>query len=88
MSTDRVLQAGIGDAAGPGMTTARRAPDQRPEFRTSSACSDGTCVGVARDGDDVLVADTKPGPSAPLRFTRAEWAAFVAGVKNGEFDLD
>ena len=32
--------------------------------------------------------DTKDMDLGPLRFTRAEWAAFVAGVKIGEFDVD
>lgn len=55
--------------------------------RTSSFCSDGTCVGVAIDHDEVRVVDTKNGDAAGLRFTPAEWAAFVAGVKAGEFDI-
>jgi hypothetical protein len=55
--------------------------------RTSSFCSDGTCVGVAIEHDEVAVVDTKAGDAPPLRFTPAEWAAFVAGVKAGEFDL-
>lgn len=38
-------------------------------------------------GESVEVVDTKAvGPA--LRFTREEWAAFVAGVKAGEFDLE
>jgi hypothetical protein len=27
-------------------------------------------------------------PADKLYFTEAEWSAFVAGVKDGEFDLD
>ncbi|MEJ2863486.1 DUF397 domain-containing protein [Actinomycetospora flava] len=53
--------------------------------RRSSFCSDGGCVGVAMAGDEVRVVDTKS--SEALRFTPEEWAAFVAGVKAGEFDL-
>ena len=34
---------------------------------------------------EVRVVDTKS--SEALRFTPEEWAAFVAGVKAGEFDL-
>ncbi|MFC5139519.1 DUF397 domain-containing protein [Actinomycetospora rhizophila] len=60
-------------------------PSADPSVRTSSFCSDGACVGVAIEGDAVRVVDTKS--SAALRFTPAEWAAFVAGVKAGEFDL-
>ena len=62
------------------------AEETRP--RTSSFCSDGGCVGVTLEAEAVAVVDTKQPGAAPLRFTRAEWAAFVAGVKNGEFDLD
>jgi len=56
--------------------------------RISSFCSDGNCVGVAIGADEVRVVDTKSGDDQQaLRFTLAEWAAFVAGVKAGEFDL-
>jgi hypothetical protein len=53
--------------------------------RISTFCSDGACVGVAIEGDEVRVVDTKS--SEALSFTPSEWAAFVAGVKAGEFDL-
>ena len=53
---------------------------------TSSFCSGHGCVGVASTPDGVAVVDTKT--SARLTFTVSEWAAFVAGVKAGEFDLD
>lgn len=53
---------------------------------TSSFCSGHGCVGVASTPDSVTVVDTKT--SARLTFSTAEWAAFVAGVKAGEFDLD
>jgi len=44
------------------------------------------CVGVAMGSDAVHVTNTTtPGPIA--QFSRAEWSAFIAGVKNGEFDL-
>lgn len=55
--------------------------------RTSSFCSDGDCVGVAIEPGEVRVVDTKSGDAPALRFTASEWAAFVAGVKAGEFDL-
>lgn len=55
--------------------------------RTSSFCTDGTCVGVAIEHDAVHVVDTKTEDTSTLRFTLSEWSAFVAGVKAGEFDL-
>lgn len=49
------------------------------------ACESAHCVKVKfLDDGSVLMASTKePGD---LLFTRAEWDAFVAGVKLGEFD--
>lgn len=44
-----------------------------------------TCVEVAYDGDDVLVRDGRNPGGPALRFTAAEWAAFVDGVDAGEF---
>jgi hypothetical protein len=57
-------------------------------WRTSSHSNNGTCVEVADlpDGGR-LVRDTKNGKDGPvLRYTAAEWHAFIAGVKAGEFD--
>ncbi|GAA4734110.1 hypothetical protein GCM10023199_08880 [Actinomycetospora chibensis] len=59
--------------------------DVQVPVRTSSFCSDGSCVGVAIGSDEVRVVDTKS--EGVLSFTTREWAAFVAGVKAGEFDL-
>ncbi|MCF7551666.1 DUF397 domain-containing protein [Pseudonocardia sp. WMMC193] len=55
----------------------------------SSKCSIGNCVEVAKDLDgSILVRDSKSLPGGPvLSFTRAEWAAFLSGVHDGEFDL-
>jgi hypothetical protein len=58
------------------------------EFRVSSFCSYGDCVEVGRADDGaVLVRDTKDRAQQALAFTDEEWAAFVAGVKAGEFDF-
>jgi hypothetical protein len=65
------------------VTSAHRRRD--PAVRISSFCSDGDCVGVAIGPDEVRVVDTKS--EGALSFTAKEWAAFVAGVKAGEFDL-
>jgi hypothetical protein len=60
------------------------------EFKTSSFCSLGDCVEVGRAHDgSFAVRDTKDAErTATLTFTNAEWAAFVAGVKAGEFDAN
>jgi len=58
------------------------------EFRASSFCSFGNCVEVGRSADGaVLVRDTKDRAQPALSFTDEEWAAFVDGVKAGEFDF-
>jgi hypothetical protein len=47
----------------------------------------GNCVEVAfLPQGGVAVRDTKDRSRAPHRFTAAEWDAFVAGVRAGEFD--
>jgi predicted secreted Zn-dependent protease len=56
-------------------------------WRKSTTSMSGDCVEVARDGDMTLVRDSKDPRGPVLAFTAAEWAAFLAGVKAGEFDL-
>lgn len=46
----------------------------------------GACVEVADLGDGHRAVRDSKDPSGPvLRFTPAEWAAFTAGVRDGEF---
>jgi hypothetical protein len=53
----------------------------------SRACSSDGCVEVARLADGgVALRDSKDTGKAAHVFDRDEWAAFVTGVKNGEFD--
>ena len=49
----------------------------------------GACVefAVLRDGG-LAVRDSKDPEGARLAFTADEWAAFTAGVRAGEFDVD
>jgi hypothetical protein len=56
------------------------------EWQRSSFCDAGSCVEVADDGAEWRVRDGKNPGGAMLVFDRSEWAAFVAGVKAGEFD--
>lgn len=57
-------------------------------WRRSSFCGpNGPCVEVKiNDYGDRLVRDSKHPLWQGLRFTPAEWDAFVQGVKAGEFD--
>lgn len=60
-----------------------------PRWRKASAsASNGSCVELADLGDGVVgVRDSKLGNDSPvLQFSRSEVAAWLAGVKDGEFD--
>lgn len=56
---------------------------------SSSGKFDGNsnCVEVAFVPNAVGVRDSKNPTQSVLQFTRSEWAAFIQGVKAGEFDL-
>ncbi len=56
-------------------------------WQKSSGCNGGACVEVSLAGDGAAMRDSKDHEGTVLRFTPAEWAAFTAGVKAGEFDL-
>ncbi len=56
-------------------------------FKSSRSSANGQCVEVATNLPGVVaVRDTKNRDGGTLVFTDAEWAAFVAGAKDGEFD--
>jgi len=55
---------------------------------TSRACNNSACVQVAHlPGGMVAVRDSKDTVKPAHVFDGEEWAAFVTGVKAGEFDL-
>jgi hypothetical protein len=62
-------------------------PVEKLSWRKARRCSAGACVEVARDGDQILVRDSKAPESAPLRFSRKEWEHFVTGAREGDFDF-
>ncbi|MCD9145948.1 DUF397 domain-containing protein [Streptomyces albireticuli] len=53
------------------------APDPTTEERVEIAYLDGGAVAMRSSAD----------PDTVLRYTEAEWHAFVLGVRDGEFDL-
>lgn len=57
-------------------------------WRKASYCNGATaCVEVATLPDGgVLLRDSKDPDGPTFRFTSAEWVAFTAGVRDGEFD--
>lgn len=60
-------------------------------WRKSSFSGNGgaSCVEVAGRDGMILVRDTKDHGKGPVhRYTPDEWRAFIAGVRNGEFDLN
>jgi hypothetical protein len=60
----------------------------RLDWRTSSFSADsgGSCVEVAPTPTGVAIRDTKDRTRAPHLHSATAWRAFVAAVRNGEFD--
>lgn len=55
---------------------------------SSHSGNQGDCVEVRPAvGGGVEVRHSKHPDAATIHYTDAEWAAFIAGVKDGEFDL-
>lgn len=61
---------------------------QPADFHRSSACGwAGSCVGVAVRGGIIAVTNTNDTRRRTVRFNKQEWSDFLAGVKNGEFEV-
>ncbi|GAA1646661.1 DUF397 domain-containing protein [Actinoplanes couchii] len=57
------------------------------QWRKSTHSSSGACVEVAPQPEQIMVRDSKDPGGPVLTFNRREWAAFISGAKDGEFDL-
>lgn len=55
-------------------------------WQKSSYCGGGECVEVSAQSPAVAIRHSVDPNGNVLRFTRAEWRAFIAGIKAGEFD--
>ena len=55
-------------------------------WRKSSRSGNNGCVEVALAADEIAVRDSKDRDGPVLRFTAHEWGAFLAGVRDGEFE--
>ena len=57
-------------------------------FRKSShsGAANNNCVEVAVGTDKVVVSETNAPQGTERTYTPEEWAAFVGGVKDGQFD--
>ena len=62
--------------------------DDREYRKSSFSNRDRHCVMISMDENAVFVKDSKDMRLEGLRFTKAEWVAFVEGVKAGEFDTE
>jgi len=61
--------------------------DSTPWIKASVSSGDGNCVEMRRHDGMIEVRDSKDGDEGPvLRFTNAEFAAWLDGVNKGEFD--
>lgn len=54
---------------------------------TRSGPNTDMCVEVANTGEGIAVRDSKDKTGPVLTFTTGEWDAFLAGAKDGEFDI-
>lgn len=62
--------------------------DDRLIWRRSSGCVGGDCVEVAfPPSGEVAMRNSHDPDGVTLRFTRTEWAEFMDGARNGEFNL-
>ena len=56
-------------------------------WHKSSYSSANGCVEVVLEEDGVAVRDSKDPGGPVLQFTAHEWQAFLAGARDGEFNL-
>ena len=54
--------------------------------KATHSTATGACVEVAPTADGVLVRHSNQPDGAVVAYSRAEWCAFLSGVKAGEFD--
>jgi len=57
-----------------------------PWIKANSSESEGQCVEMRRHAGAVEVRDSKNPEGPSLRHTKAEFAAWLDGAKNGDFD--
>lgn len=57
-------------------------------FKSSKSGAAGHCVQVQHlDAETVTVSHSTNPDAGTIQYTSAEWTAFIAGAKAGEFDL-
>jgi hypothetical protein len=70
-------------------TKCGNAPDcAEVRWRKASRCgTEGACAEVAIDQDMIEIRNSSAPDAGTATFLRSEWAAFIGGVKDGEFDV-
>jgi Domain of unknown function (DUF397) len=61
--------------------------DMSLNWRKSEFCGSSACVEVAAGNGAYFVRDSKNPDGPLLAFDNAEWSAFLAGVRAGNFDF-
>ncbi len=61
-------------------------PDTTPWIKARASGGNGNCVEMRTSHGQVEVRDSKDKQGPTLTFNRAEFAAWLAGAKAGEFD--
>lgn len=56
------------------------------DWQRSSYCSGGTCIETARDGDRVLMRDSKNPTVQPLDLSAGDWKGFLEAVRAGDYE--
>lgn len=60
--------------------------DSAIEWVKSSFCSSGSCIEVAKLPDGTIaIKDSKRSDGPVLVYSQAEWTAFAAGMRSGDF---
>lgn len=55
-------------------------------WRSATRCAAGDCMEVGASDGMIAVRDSKDTAGPVFFYTPTEWAAFVEGVKSGDFD--
>ncbi len=63
-----------------------RSTEEDLKWYASRSCESGACIKVARNGEIVLIGNSRS-PEGPFsEFTVEEWRRFLDGAKSGDFD--
>ncbi len=55
-------------------------------WHVSRTCDSGACIGVASQGEYILIGNTNDPEASVSEFSVDEWRQFLAGAKLGDFD--